>query len=131
MTKLAFMATLGLIASCATIRPAPQGPIVDLTGTKPAAVTPPVLVESPNEWAKERAYPMRARQELREGVVVAHLTVDTDGSVASVEVVDDPGFDFSDAATALFFQFRFEPALRDGAPIASKIVCRMRFGLAP
>jgi protein TonB len=61
------------------------------------------------------------------GVVTARLLVDTDGSVAAVEILEDLGHDSREVAAAAFRQFRFRPALRHGEPVAVWIVHRIRF----
>lgn len=61
------------------------------------------------------------------GTVRARLLVDRDGSVKRVEMLEDIGYGTREAATAAFADLRFEPALRDGEPVAVWITMKYRF----
>ncbi len=69
------------------------------------------------------------REHRATGTVTARLLVDVDGSVRLVEVTSDIGHDSSDLAEAAFRQFRFEPAIRGGEPVAVWIIHKIRFEL--
>ncbi len=64
-----------------------------------------------------------------EGVVKARLLVDVDGRVTSVEMIEHIGYGSREAATAAFYNLRFEPALRGDRPAAAWIVMKYRFVL--
>jgi len=61
------------------------------------------------------------------GTVRARLLVDRDGRVKQVEMIEDIGFGTRETATAAFRELRFEPALRDGEPVAVWIMMKYRF----
>jgi len=61
------------------------------------------------------------------GTVRARLLVDRDGRVKRVEMIEDIGYGTLKAATAAFRELRFEPALRDGDPVAVWITMTYRF----
>ncbi len=95
-----------------------------LTWPLPSEATPPRLSgDSP------AAYPPAA---LRDHVavpvtVVLRLDVDPTGIVTHAEVTEARGHGFDEAALAAARGLRFDPASRDGAPVASKISFRYAF----
>ncbi|RYE94867.1 MAG: TonB family protein, partial [Myxococcales bacterium] len=110
--------TAGAGAVVATARPAgaqqPAKPVVQ----------PPVLqkfVDAP--------YPAEAAKKQVEGSVILQLDVDAEGKVTGVTVVGPAGNGFDEAATEAAKQFVFQPALRDGKPIASRIPYKYSFTL--
>src|SRR6187401_3011855 len=60
------------------------------------AITPPELVKS-----TEPEYPASAKAERREPTVVLSLSIDEQGAVTSVEVVESGGADFDAALTVV------------------------------
>jgi protein TonB len=65
-----------------------------------------------------------------EGVVVLALTVDVGGRVAEARVVEDPGHGFGEAAVRVVRrECRFDPARRDGEPVATTLRYTVRFVL--
>ena len=85
----------------------------DGTGAGPGIVEPPVIVAM--VWP---AYPKAARKELKIPIVLAvHVTAE--GHVDEVEVETPSGCPSCEAAAiASAWQLRFQPATRDGVPIA-------------
>lgn len=61
------------------------------------------------------------------GTVTARLLIDTDGTVARVEITEDIGHDSAQVAAEALRQFTFRPALRRGEPVAVWIIHRIRF----
>lgn len=61
------------------------------------------------------------------GTVAARLLVQADGSVGTVEIVRDIGFDSAAVAAEALRQFRFRPAVRQGEPVAVYITFNIRF----
>jgi len=86
------------------------------------ALAPPKLVQ-----AAEPVYPPAQLQSGASAVVALVLTLDDSGQVTDVSVVSSAGDDFDQAAIAAAKQLRFEPAVRDGKPVASKIPFRFQF----
>jgi TonB family protein len=102
----------------ARAQPAPPPPA--------AATTPPVLKQ--NEGA---AYPQQALDEgMREPVtVVLVLEIDATGIVKHASVPTPVGHGFDEAAVAAASKLVFEPATRDGKPVAARI--RFRYTFTP
>ncbi len=67
------------------------------------------------------AYPADARKAGTEGRVVLVLRIDAQGRVASARVLDAPSASLAGAAREGARNFRFTPALRDGAPVETEI----------
>jgi len=107
-------------ASGAIIKPPPEEP------AHKAVIKDPVLVEG-----AEPEYPTAAQKEGREAIVVLKLTVDKDGHVTNVEMVQSGGDDFDVAAREAVLKFHFTPATRDDKPIAAKVLYRHEFKLEP
>ena len=99
-------------------------PEPDVTAAQPAAVQPPVL-----DHFVEAPYPPQAERDGRQGAVVLSLTIDEEGRVTDTAVVESAGHGFDQAAVDAAMQFRFRPALRDGAPVAVRIQYRYVFEL--
>jgi TonB family protein len=103
----------------AVARPAPDDP------PKPQPVIlPPRLIHFENA-----PYPPEARAAGIQGDVLLRLSIDTAGNVTEAEVVEPAGQGFDEAAAAAAKKFRFEPATRDGKPIAAKILYKYSFTL--
>lgn len=74
-------------------------------------------------------YPEAARQRGIEGDVVLRLLVDSDGSLAKVEVIGDPGGGLGAAGARAIRQFRFRPGKVGGQPVATTITYVLHFVL--
>ena len=74
-------------------------------------------------------YPEQALRDHVEGVVAVDLVLEvgTDGRVTEVAVSTTRGHGFDEAAIAAAQQLVFEPALRDGRPVAARINFRYVF----
>ena len=98
------------------ITPAPQQAHVD---------APP----SPRRTIKPK-YPEGARRRHEEGAVTLELSVDANGAVVGVEVVE-PGLfaELRDAAVKAVRAARFKPATADGKPIPAKARLTLNFRL--
>src|SRR5580700_277397 len=82
----------------------------------PASVTPPVVVSH-----VDAVYPPSSLKERLHADVVLTVTVDVDGHVSKVDVVESGGPDLDEAAIVAVRQWTFVPAQRGGAPVASRI----------
>jgi TonB family protein len=91
-----------------------------------ASVQPPVL-----QQFIEADYPPEAKEKKLEGSVILQLEISAEGKVTGVTVLNPAGNGFDEAATAAARKFVFQPALRDGKPIASKIPFKYTFSLKP
>jgi TonB family protein len=74
-------------------------------------------------------YPKEARAQGLSADVLLRLRVEADGSVSEADVVEPQGHGFDEAAVAAARQFVFEPARRDGKPIAVRIPFKYSFTL--
>ena len=88
-------------------------------------LTPPSLVEF-----ADAPYPPEAEAQGIEGAVELLLTIDESGQVTAVEVAEEAGHGFDEAASAAARRFRFDPARRDGEPIVARIRYRYVFELS-
>ncbi len=77
----------------------------------------------------DAAYPASALGRGTHADVVLIVTVDAQGNVSHVDVATSAGHDLDDAAIAAVQQWTFDPATRDGTPVASRI--RVPFHFAP
>ncbi len=73
-------------------------------------------------------YPAEARAKGLEGAVAMSILIDDKGAVREVEVLSGPEI-FRAVALAAMQQFRFQPALAQGAPVAVRIAYTIRFTL--
>jgi iron complex outermembrane recepter protein len=89
-----------------------------------ADVTPPSVVTH-----VDAVYPRSALREGKHADVVLAVTVDADGHVSKVDVLESGGDDLDEAAVIAARQWTFVPAMRGGQPVASRI--RIPFHFAP
>jgi protein TonB len=74
-------------------------------------------------------YPMMARKLGKEGKVVLKLTIDENGNLLDVEVMDKAGYGLTEAALEAVRKSTFLPAKKDGKPIPSRALLPIRFRL--
>jgi len=80
----------------------------------------------------EPRYPDDAKKRGIEGAVLLKLTIDSDGAVSNVELLDSLSPSTDAAAVEAARRLRFSPARRaDGSPFAAKIRYRFRFRMTP
>ena len=89
---------------------------------QPAGVVPPKPVSR-----VDAVYPREALAGKEHGEVVLGVTVDAEGHVHAVQVLQTAGKALDDAAMSAAWQWTFEPAQRNGAPIAAKISVPFHF----
>jgi protein TonB len=109
-------------------------PAVPAAAAHPAAAAPaPSGVHRravPHRTNRRPDYPLSARAAGIVGTVVLRMHVDAEGHVTRVEVESSSGDALLDAAAErAALAWRFEPALRDGAPVATVVRQRVRFHL--
>jgi TonB family protein len=75
----------------------------------------------------KRYYPPAALKKEFEGDVVLRLLIDSDGTIAKVDVVNDPGEGLGAAAARAVRQLRFSPGKVDGEAVATTIPFTIRF----
>jgi protein TonB len=72
-------------------------------------------------------YPREAQQRGFEGDVVLRILIDSDGSVAKVDVLSEPGQGLGAAGARAIRAFRFRPGKLSGTPVATTITFTLRF----
>lgn len=87
-------------------------------------VSPPTVVTH-----VDAQYPPSALSARKHGDVMLALTVDADGHVSKVDVLESGGADLDEAALVAARQWTFVPAKRNGKALASRI--RVPFHFAP
>ena len=76
------------------------------------------------------AYPAEAARRGEEGVVFLMVQIAPDGHAAAVDVEQSSGYDRLDrAARAAVASWQFRPAMRDGAPRASRMEVEVHFDI--
>lgn len=115
-------------------KPTPEPPIVITPPSPPVMPSQPVLdIEfgSPNAPSfvhrEMPVYPFIARRLGKEGRVLLRLTIDEKGNLLNVEVIEDPGYGFAEAAVEAVKKSTFKPAMQDGRPVMSKALLPIRF----
>ncbi len=87
-------------------------------------------VSGPNFNHREMpVYPTMARRLGKEGRVLLRLTIDEKGRLLNVEVIEDGGFGFTEAAIEAVKKSTFFPAFKDGKPVISRALLPIRFAL--
>ena len=75
------------------------------------------------------AYTDEARRAKHQGVCVLGLIVDVDGHTRDIRVVRGLGMGLEQKAIDAVRQWRFDPALKDGRPVAVQISVEVSFRL--
>lgn len=74
-------------------------------------------------------YPPEMREQGVSGLVIAELLIDENGFVRDVAIQESPADEFSTAATEALEQWTFEPATKDGKPVAVTYIVTLNFAL--
>jgi len=72
------------------------------------------------ERVSESEYPVAAKRRGIEGTVVGVVTIDKNGQVSDVRIVQSIGHGFDELAKEAFRQWKFKPARRNCQPVSSK-----------
>ena len=126
---LARAAALAAALAPAVAHAQPGGSIVKPAAEPAPDPKKPVLAPPVLQQFVEADYPADARKANLEGTVVLQLDIDAEGKVTGVTVLNPAGHGFDEAATEAAKKFRFQPALRDGKAVASRIAYRYAFTL--
>lgn len=103
------------------------------TATEPATSVPPASARSTEKAARlirqvPPAFPVAAARRRQKGWVELEFTIGADGRVSDVQVVrSEPNKLFDRAAMRAVSQWVYEPATRDGEPVASRGRRRVEF----
>jgi len=66
-------------------------------------------------------YPEEARKAGIEGSVQMSITVDLDGNVVNVKVLNGPGYGLNEAARDALKRFKFRPAIKNGERVSTEM----------
>ncbi|HST51242.1 MAG TPA: energy transducer TonB [Pyrinomonadaceae bacterium] len=77
------------------------------------------------------AYPDTASRAEAEATVDAVAEIGTDGEVARVEIVRWGGFGLDESVVSTIRRMHFHPAMRDGVPVAVRVLLRYNFRKPP
>lgn len=117
------------------------------TATKAAQESPSPLQQGNNEASHPRevrfggvhgpsfskqvqpTYPGSARRRGKEGTVLLRLSISETGHLSHIELLEDPGHGFADAAIEAVRNSSFSPARHNGRPVAVKATLPVRFAL--
>jgi len=75
------------------------------------------------------AYPALAKRRNKEGVVLLRLSISETGHLTRLEVLEDPGYGFAEAAQEAISNSSFTPAHHNGKPVAVRAILPIRFNL--
>lgn len=103
-----------------------SGAVIQEAPAAPAPPTPKIVMPKLTKFV-DAAYPPEAKAAGITGAVVLFLDVDRTGKVTGAVVKEPAGHGFDEAAQAAALQFEFEPATRDGVPVAVRIPYRYAF----
>jgi len=104
----------------------PSVPLIRICGTKnpPPCATPPRPVSTPDpEYSKE------ARDAHYQGTCVLWLIIGTDGKPRDIRVVRGLEYGLNEKAIDAVQQWKFEPAMMEGKPIAVQVNVEVSFRL--
>jgi len=88
----------------------------------PSVAAPRILV------APAPSFPEAALAEgLTEAAVTVRVTIGVDGRVQEATVLESAGHGFDERAQATALSYLFEPATRDGEPVAARVLIRIEF----
>lgn len=74
-------------------------------------------------------YPAQARRRGKEGSVLLRISISETGKLTKIEVLEDPGYGFTEAALEAVRNSSFRPARHNGVPFAVRATLPIRFTL--
>jgi len=95
------------------------------TSTQRSFIPPQIILST----QKEPTFPPAAWAARHDGAVLLEMTVQKDGAVGDVKVVQctHPRVGFEEAATAAVKEWRFEPGVENGEPVDVKTRLKLNF----
>jgi iron complex outermembrane receptor protein len=117
LSPLALLCTLGVFAAIAGV---PAIVLAEPPSSETPHVQPPVVIE-------ENRPPYPADAQAARGDVAVTATITSTGDVSGVELASGVVPALDRAALQAAMRWRFKPALRDGAPIASRVQLLFHF----
>ena len=113
----------------------PSAPIRSGSGDREPVVSPPVETVFGTEKAPRfvhqalPVYPPLALRRGKEGKVLLRLSISATGALTDVEIIEDPGFGFAEAAVTAVRNSSFEPAMGREGPVPSRAILPVSFQL--
>ena len=101
--------------------------LVWLAAAQAFAQTTPTLVPPRLHEPLEAPFPEQAQKDGVSGSVLLQLDIDATGTVTDARVLEGAGHGFDESALAAAKQLVFDPATKNGKPIASKLNYRFTF----
>jgi protein TonB len=89
----------------------------------------PVDLNNLSDEELRKYYPPDALKQEIEGEVRTKITIDDDGSVVKVVILENPGHGFDEAARKILMKKRFKPAKLNGQAVATEIPFTLHFEL--
>lgn len=110
----------------ATTPPPPRDAVYAVTppGTKPGGVSPPHAIFDP-----EPEYPDEARKAKYQGTVLVWMIIEPSGETKDIRIVRPLGMGLDEKALAAISTWKFEPARKDGKPVAVMVNVEVTFRL--
>lgn len=87
-------------------------------------VSEPVPIYKPDP-----PYSDEARKAKYQGTVVLWILVDATGAVTDCRVVKPLGFGLDEKSVETVSTWKFQPAMRDGEPVAVRVMVQVKFTL--
>ena len=114
----------------APVVPAQPDEVEPAPTVDPKQSEPQVFLQAQRSDNVTPVYPKRERRQMREGMVVVHVVVGTDGSVESVSLVKRSRHEgFNRSALEAARQWTFAPATRGGVAVLSELDIEVEFRL--
>ncbi len=117
------------VAPAGIAKPGLLGALAPLAATGAPAAPPPIGGEVvPPRLLSQAAviYPSLARMTRAEGTVVIDALIDQTGRVSEMRIVSGPGV-FHEAAKASLGQWRYQPGMLNGKPVATHLYVTIQF----
>lgn len=90
---------------------------------------PRPVIKNYQEVLSQVKYPKVCRTKGIEGTVKVKISVDQNGEMTSFKVLEFPCTDLKKAVEDVLAELEFEPASKDGKPVAGKIIVPVDFKL--
>lgn len=124
---------LSVVAGCAPYKPTqPGGELrpADFPSTRKEGMPTEANTRQPKPIKmRNPTYPFELRKQKITGTVIVEIIVDQEGHVADVAIVSSPNLLFDEPVVSAVREWLFEPGLRDGQPVTSKIRFPIQFSL--
>lgn len=158
ITKTAAVAALGIAAALWALEALPQSLVhasLDKRGKEPKVTTCPTqfndslqtdgvapmgaipgVTQPKPVWTPEAEFTEKARKEIHKRAMFPYrsvstiaIVVDPKGLPRELCVQHPAEFDLDKAAAASVWQYRFEPAIKDGKPVAKRLSVEVKFAM--